>query len=99
MARLRIHNVICFFKDTCHISNATALCAIRQQHLVKEGDKPDLEAFKLYAWTLDLEMPTGTDEEKLEKLEAWAPIVRDRVIGLLQTCAQVLGSDFSYTAE
>ena len=56
-----------------------------------------MEAFKLYAYTLDLEMPTGTEEQKLEKLKAWAPIVRERVIGLRKTCAQVLGSDFSYT--
>ena len=80
------------------ITNATALCAIRQQHLVKEGDKPDLEAFKLYAYTLDLEMPTGTDEEKLEQLKAYAPVVRKRVINLRKTCAQVLGSAFGYTA-
>ena len=80
------------------ISDATALCAIRQQHLVKEGDKPDLEAFKLYAWTLNLEMPTGTEEEKLEQLKAWAPLVRERVISFRKTCALVLGSAFSYTS-
>ena len=54
--------------------------------MVKAGDKPDLEAFKLNAYTLDIKIPSGTDEDELKEMEDDAEEVRKRAIRLRQTC-------------